>query len=178
MINADPFFALAENGQETMLLPGETRMTDAVIEQLKKHRIEMITILSDKPPDPKPQKNHSIPEHEDKPVTDDKPPAPVVVSAASNKPPATIILAKISDKPPVLRTVPEIGDKLHLPRVEPKLNEKLQRKAIESVKEMYAVAAGSSMTTAHQVVKELDNVVDQLVASFSERSSVINCHWA
>ena len=140
MINADPLFTFNERGQEAMLLPAQARITNTVIEHLKKHDIRVVTILSDKPPEPKPQKKHSIPEQEAEPET--------------------------GDKPPVL-----VGNELHLPQVEPIISDKLQRKAIESVKEMYALATGSSMTTAHQVVKELDNTVERLVETVTSDAS-------
>ena len=160
MINADPIFTFNERGQEAMLLPAEARFTDAVINQVRKHNIKVITILSDKPPEPKPQKIHSDPE-----------PIPVAVDNLPIPPAAPAVLTRIGDKPPVLRTVSEIGDDLYFPRVEPMLDEKLQQKALENVKEMYAVAAGSSMTTAHQAVKELDNTVERLVDAVASDTS-------
>ena len=52
----------------------------------------------------------------------------------------------------------------------PVLSEDLYDEALGGIKNLFEVAGGSKMITAHQVVKELDNVVDQLVETVSAES--------
>jgi len=58
-----------------------------------------------------------------------------------------------------------------LPKIKPVIDGKLQKDALQGIQNLFAVASGSSFTTAHQVVKHLDSIVDQLVETVSEETS-------
>ena len=54
------------------------------------------------------------------------------------------------------------------PKVEPVISDKLVTEALESIQDLFAVASGATVTTAHKVVRQLDDVVDQLVETVTD----------
>ena len=152
MVSAEPILS-EKNG--VMLVPSGALITDSIIEKLKHHNIQVVNVFSDKPPE----------EIIEGPcISEELPEAVFAAHKTSDKPPgSSIVMAtKIGDKQPRQRSI-IISNELFVPKVEPILDEKLKSKALGSIKELCAIAAGSTMTTAHHVVKELDNIVDQLV---------------
>ena len=81
-----------------------------------------------------------------------------------------------SDEPPktsgsavvIKKKRPFEESKLPTENIEPVINEKLQDEAILSIQSIFSVASGSSMTTAHEVVKGINDVVSQLVETVAQ----------
>jgi len=57
------------------------------------------------------------------------------------------------------------------PPVEPVIDEALREEAVESIRNLFGALVDGNMTTAHQVVKELDDIVEQLVDTISSDSN-------
>ena len=70
------------------------------------------------------------------------------------------------DKPPV-ETVPT-------PPVESAISEELHKEAMASIKGLFDIVSDSSIVTAHRAIKDLNNVVDQLVEAFTPEQAGAN----
>ena len=69
----------------------------------------------------------------------------------------------LSEDPDVGRALP----KIKVPRIEPVISESLATEALSGLQDLFAAAASSNVTTAYRAVKQLDDVVDQLVETVS-----------
>ncbi|MCL2415890.1 MAG: HD domain-containing protein, partial [Defluviitaleaceae bacterium] len=72
----------------------------------------------------------------------------------------------LSDKPRkrnLLMADPWWGEKTEPKPIRQVLDEKLQEEAISTIEQLFSIAEGNSPVTAHQVVKGLGEIVDQLV---------------
>ena len=78
----------------------------------------------------------------------------------------------LSDEPGGV-SLPNMREEPALPKVEPTITEQLAKEGLSSLQDLFAVAAGSKVTTAHRAVKQLDDVVDQLVETVSDEDSGI-----
>jgi len=58
-----------------------------------------------------------------------------------------------------------------LPKIEPVISEDLTTDALNGLQDLFAAAAGSGVTTAYKAVKQLDDVVDQLVETVTDEVS-------
>ena len=70
---------------------------------------------------------------------------------------------------PSTDTRPKIIPPFEVPPVKPVIDDKLRETAVSGIRDLFDLAQGESvnMTTAYQVVKDLDNVVDELVDTIS-----------
>ena len=57
-----------------------------------------------------------------------------------------------------------------LPKIEPVISDELTTEALDGIQGLFAVAAGSNVTTAYRAVKQLDDVVDQLVQTVADET--------
>ena len=66
----------------------------------------------------------------------------------------------------------EDGIEIDAPPIKPMIDEGLKEEAVESIRSLFdIIGEGGNMTTAYQAVKELDNVVEQLVDTISSESN-------
>jgi putative nucleotidyltransferase with HDIG domain len=59
---------------------------------------------------------------------------------------------------------------LPLSKIKPIISENLATEALGGLQDLFSVAAGSKVTTAHRAVRQLDDVVDQLVETVSHEA--------
>ena len=129
MITAAPIFFKNENGDEVMLAREETPLTEFIINKLRSHRLDAISIYSGNPP----EKN------------------------------------QIEIEKPSILAIPLA------PPLESVISDDLHKEAMSGIKGLFDLAAGNGFVTAHQIVKDLNNVVDQLVESVSlEKGGMIH----
>ena len=80
-----------------------------------------------------------------------------------------------SDEPPPVKTPKQYDDlpaePVPAPPVESVISNELHEAAMSGIKGLFDLASGSSVVTAYQVVKELNNVVDQLVETMSSEQA-------
>ena len=70
--------------------------------------------------------------------------------------------------------MPTLG--ITVPPVKPLMDDSLKKKAIEGVRNLFTLAESGTenMTTAYQAIKELDNVVDQLIDTISSANADVH----
>ena len=80
-----------------------------------------------------------------------------------------------SDEPPPAKAPKQYDEPpvelVPTPPIESVISDELHKEAMLSIKGLFDLASGSSVVTAYQVVKELNNVVDQLVETMSSEQA-------
>ena len=135
MVMAETFHVKNEEGVNLMFSSVGTKLTGRHIEKLKAHRVVEIKVFSDRPPAPKP-----------------------VAKAVK-------VVKKAKDAPKK-----EQGAKktFNLPQAKPTVKNELRDQAVNNIRKLFdatkeSMGPGGNMTTAYQAVKDVDDVVFQLV---------------
>ena len=134
MVMAETFHVTNEEGVNLMFSSVGTKLTERHIEKLKLHRVTEIKVFSDKPPS-----------------------KPVTISVAAKK--------KVKNIP---KETQEIKKEFKLPEAKPTIKNELRDQAVKSIRKLFdatkeSMVPGGNMTTAYQAVKDVDDVVYQLV---------------
>ena len=135
MVMAETFHVKNEEGVNLMFSSVGTKLTARHIEKLKAHRVQEIKVFYDKPP----------------------PPKPATITAKPRK--------KVSVAPKV---VEKKKKEFKLPEAKPTIKNELRDQAVKSIRILFdatkeSMVPGGNMTTAYQAVKDVDDVVYQLV---------------
>ena len=135
MIMAETFHVKNEEGVNLMFSSVGTKLTARHIEKLKAHRVVEIKVFSDKPPLSKP-----------------------VVKIVKHK-------KKIDAAP---KKAPVAKKAFELPEAKPTVKNELRDQAVNSIRNLFdatkeSMVPGGNMTTAYQAVRDVDDVVYQLV---------------
>ena len=135
MVMAETFHVKNEEGVNLMFSSVGTKLTARHIEKLKSHRVEEIKVFSDKPPEPKPVEKKVTPKKKVESTT---------------------------------RKVQEVKKDFKLPEAKPTIKNELRDQAVNSIRNLFdatkeSMVPGGNMTTAYHAVKDVDEVVYQLV---------------
>ena len=140
MVIAETFYFDNEEGVNMLFSRPGTRLTDRHIEKLKQHRVQQVLIFSNTPP-VKPIIHRTAAEQQE-------------IDAKAKK------IIQYDENITEVRSV---------------IKDDLRDRAIESIRNLFdatkeAVGQGENMTTAYQVIKDLDEVVYQLVYALATDS--------
>ena len=134
MVMAETFHVKNEEGVNLMFSSVGTKLTARHIEKLILHRVQEIKVFSDSPPPPK-----------------------LVITAVDK----TVPTKKTVQKPKAVKK------DFKLPEAKPTVKNEMRDEAVKNIKNMFDITKqgmdSGNMTTAYQAVRDIDNVVFQLV---------------